>query len=75
MSRRPPYIKKALSLLSNRSDRKISRFDGEASENLKNALTVNLGTKSTYFYAHMPKMNSSYVKIWEVGRKSVGNNR
>ena len=61
-------------LLSNRSHRKISCIYGEASENLKNALIVDLGTKSAYLQTHMPKTISSYVKIWEVGRKSVGNN-
>jgi hypothetical protein len=34
-----------------------------ASENLQNALDVEYGTNSTYLHAHMPKINSSYVKI------------
>jgi hypothetical protein len=36
---------------------------GEASENLQNALDVEYGTNSTYKHAHMPKTNSSPVKI------------
>ncbi len=52
------------------TDVRIS-FHGEVLKNLKNALTVDLGTKSTYLHAHIPKINSSYIKIWEVGRKLV----
>ena len=39
------------------------RYHGEASENLQNALDVEYGTNSTYEHAHMPKINSSPVKI------------
>ena len=39
------------------------RYHGEASKNLQNALDVEYGTNSTYERAHMPKINSSPVKI------------
>jgi hypothetical protein len=45
-----------------------SRFHGEASKNLKNALTVDFGINSTYLHTHMPKINSSSVKICESSR-------
>jgi hypothetical protein len=43
-------------------------YHGEASKNLQNALTVEYGTNYTYLHAHMPKMNSSSVKICESSR-------
>ncbi len=41
------------------------RYHGEASKNLQNALNIKYCTHSTYLHAHIPKMNSSYVKICE----------
>jgi hypothetical protein len=38
----------------------------------QNALDVEYGTNSTYLHAHMPKINSSYVKICESSQKSSG---
>ena len=35
----------------------------------QNALDVEYGTNSTYLHAHMPKINSSYVKICESSQK------
>ena len=37
-------------------------------KNLQIALDVEYGTHSTYLHTHMPKMNSSYVKICESSR-------
>jgi hypothetical protein len=44
------------------------RYHGEASKNLQNALDIGYGTNSTYEHSHMPKINSSSVKICESSR-------
>ena len=49
---------------------KILRYQGDASKNLQNTLTVEYGTNSTYKCAHMPKTNSSSVKILKISKSS-----
>ena len=44
---------------------RYTRYDGEASKNLQNALTVDLGINSTYEHSHIPKIISSSIKICE----------
>jgi len=47
----------------------VHTLHGEASKNLQNALDVEYGTNSTYEHSHMPKINSSSVKICESSQK------